>query len=72
MICKFCGREIKTANHSKPEPGGRSCGICTEKCVKKCEIGSKGTANWHKKPCVACGDNPYRKKHRWDGEKWIK
>lgn len=68
--CKFCGRDIHVEKYlSKSE---YSCGKCSEHCMKNCKLASSCSTSWHKEPCVSCDKNPYRIKHTWDGERWVK
>lgn len=64
MKCKFCGKEVQTEKYLSNvfEKNGITCGICTEYCYKKCELGKSGKVQgWHYEPCISCSNNPYIK-----------
>lgn len=72
MLCKFCGKEIKTEKYLRPEKEDGSCSECTQYCMKKCKKSSGAGMSWHKEPCINCKHNPYKTKYRWSGERWVK
>ena len=61
--CAFCGGE-RVGNGD-----WKHCPTCGKYCMTKCKIASSGVT-WHKEPCISCEHNPYRLKHRWNGNKW--
>lgn len=67
--CKFCGKELNVEKYLTPQH--TSCGECTSFCMKQCEIASKTTTSWHKEPCISCDRNPYKIRHKWNGERWV-
>ena len=68
--CKFCGKIFNAAYFiSKKE---YTCGECSSFCMKKCAYASTHLASWHKEPCVSCELNPYKLRHTWNGERWVK
>lgn len=71
MKCKFCGKEITTEKYLNPE-SEKSCGKCTQYCMRECEIAKSTTTSWHKEPCTECEHNPYRMNHFFYGERWVK
>lgn len=60
MICKFCGAEFTTEKYTAPAPGGRSCGKCTQYCMRECEKVKTAILSWHAEPCLSCDKNPYK------------
>ena len=68
--CKFCGKEVRMAHYLSQSE--RSCGECTQHCMRKCELMKTNTLSWHKEPCIKCEHNPYRSKYEWNGKEWIK
>lgn len=62
-VCKFCGGQLNGRGE------WRACPTCAKYCNTKCPIAASGVT-WHGEPCVSCGHNPYRIKHRWNGKRW--
>lgn len=68
--CKFCGKAFSSAHYIGKKD--YSCRECVVHCMTMCTTANVTTTSWHKEPCISCKLNPYRLRHTWDGERWVK